>query len=142
MRRQARLLVGFFDQILRPRSLSVKPHHRIDRRLEVGHEYPIAVLRRVEQLILLRFAQLLWLRLLLVPQSNEPVRFPPSFRLVAKLALAVGIRARRSGPARRPQRLHSREVFCADSTNQHPCFSYASTASRHYNPEAPLSSTR
>src|SRR5713226_1098805 len=79
MRRQARIVVGFFDQILRPRPLPVKPHDRVDRRpLEVSHEHPIAVLRRVEQLVLLRFVQLLGLRLPHVPQGNEPVRFPPT----------------------------------------------------------------
>src|SRR6266404_2460348 len=106
MRRQARIVVGFFDQVLRPRPLSVKTHHRVDRRIEVGHEYPIAVLRRVEQLVLLRFVQLVGLRLLHVPQRHEPVGSPPSFRLVAKLALPVGIRARRSRPPRRLQLLY------------------------------------
>src|SRR5437773_2811404 len=106
MRRQARIVVGFFDQVLRPRPLSVKTHHRVDRRVEVGHEYPMAVLRRVEQLVLLRFVQLVGLRLLHVPQRHEPVGSPPSFRLVAKLALPVGIGARRSGPPRRLQLLY------------------------------------
>src|SRR5258706_391992 len=106
MRRQARIVVGFFDQVLRPRPLPVKTHHHIDRGVEVGHEHPIAVLRRVEQLVLLRFVQLVGLRLPLVSQRHEPVGFPPSFRLVAKLALAVGIGARRSRPPRRPQLLY------------------------------------
>ncbi len=52
MRRQARIVVGFLDQILRPRPLPVEPYHHVDREAEVGNEHSIAVLRRVEQLVL------------------------------------------------------------------------------------------
>src|SRR5260370_8200537 len=87
-------------------SLPVKSYQRINRRVEVGNENPVAVFRCVEQLVLLGFVQLLWLRLLLVPQRHEPVGSFPSLGLVAKLALAVGIGARRPCPPRRLQLLH------------------------------------
>src|SRR5215469_2825004 len=101
MRRQTRIVVGFLDQVLRSRPLPIKPYDRVNGRILVSDEHPVAVFRCVEQLILFGFFPFLRLRLwfLLVAQSYEPVGFPPSFRLIGKLALAIGIGSWRTGPA-------------------------------------------
>src|SRR4051812_5404319 len=40
--------------LLRPCPVPVKPHHHIDREIEIGNAHSIAVFRRVEQLVLSR----------------------------------------------------------------------------------------
>src|SRR4051812_11996870 len=94
MRCQTRIVIGFLDQILRPRPLIVEPRQHIDGLRHIGDEHAIAVLRSFEQLILLGlFGSARW-RLLLVAQGEKPMCFPPSLRLIAKLALSVGVRTR------------------------------------------------
>ena len=81
-----------------PSPLPVESHHHVDGGVHIGYEYAIGVFRRIEQLILL---VLRWrLGLLQVTQRHEPVGSPATFRLVVKLALAVGVGARRPRPLR------------------------------------------
>ncbi len=54
-------------------------------------EHPIDILRAVEQLVLLAFGP--ERVLLLVAQGDKAVGLAPTFRLIAELALLVGIRA-------------------------------------------------
>ena len=43
--RQSRVVVGFFDQILSPGALVIKPHQQVDGFFPVGHKNAIDVLR-------------------------------------------------------------------------------------------------
>ena len=83
------IVVGFFNQILG----SLEPRQQIDGSIHIGHEHPIGILWRVEQLVLLalRFSGV---GLLFITQDDKPVRLAPAFRLIAEFALAVGIGAR------------------------------------------------
>src|SRR6516164_7934742 len=116
MRRQTSIVIGFLDQVLRPRPLAIESHHRVNRRLQIGDEHPIAVFRGVEQLVLLGIFAFLRLRFLHVSQGYESVGLPPSLWLIAKLALAVGIGSWRPGPA------------CSVSQSFPPTLSRASSA--------------
>ena len=90
IRLQARIVVGFLDQVLRPGPLIVEPHQQIDGALDVGDEDPVGILGRVEQLVLLWLVGRRRLGLLFVTQGDEPIGLVPAFRLIVKLALAVG----------------------------------------------------
>src|SRR3984893_7516043 len=115
MRRQTSIIIGFLNQILRARPLIVEPHQQIGGLLHVGDEYTIAVLGRIEQLVLLRFAGWLPRGLLPVPHGDEAICFSPSLRLISKLALIIGIGARRSLPVGRFQLIHQpRRFACRD----------------------------
>ena len=103
MRRQTGIVVGFLDEILGSRALVVEPHQRIQCALHVGHENPVGVLGRVEQLILLRLRGVLGFRRLFIAQRQEPAGLAPPLRLIEELALAVGIGQRRTLPLRRLQ---------------------------------------
>src|SRR5882724_10939286 len=105
MRGQPGIVVGFLDQVFRRRTLSVEPHQRIDRPVHVGYEHPIAVLRSLEQLVLLGLFRLSGFGLLLLPQSEEPVRTPPALWWVPEVALFIGIGAWSPLPVRRLQLL-------------------------------------
>jgi hypothetical protein len=102
-----------------------EPRQQRDRIPHIGDEHAIAVLRSIEQRILLRLASRARLRLFLVAQGDEPVRFAPAVRLVAELALALGVglwgpllvrRFQLIDPARRLARrndeLHTRLFVC------------------------------
>ena len=43
MGRQSGVVVGFFDKVLRPGALIVKPHHHRDRLGEIGHKHAVGV---------------------------------------------------------------------------------------------------
>jgi len=106
MRRQAGIVVGILDQVLGSRPLPMKSHHHIDRRVHVGHEHAIGILWAIEQLILLSFP--LWLGLFRVTHRDVPVSFRPFARLMAELALPVGMGPRRTRPTRRLHSCHQR----------------------------------
>src|SRR5215471_7407565 len=120
MRRQTRIVMGFLDQILGACSLMVEPRQPTDGVRHMGDEHAIAVLRRVEQLVLLGLVGWARLRLLLVAQSDEPIGFPPALRLVAKLALSVGVRARRALPAGGFQLLYQTRRLARGDDELHP----------------------
>jgi len=106
MRRQTSIIIGFLNQVLRARPLIVEPYQQIGRLFHVGDEHTIAILGRIEQLVLLGFAGRLRRRLLPVPHGDEAISFSPSLRLISKLALIIGIGARRSLPVGRFQFIH------------------------------------
>src|SRR3954468_24856520 len=83
--------------------LIVEPRQQRDRVLHIGDEHAIAVLRRIEQLILLWFVSRARLGLLLVAQGDEPTRFAPAVGLIAEFALAVSVSLRGAFPVRRFQ---------------------------------------
>src|ERR1035437_2238868 len=72
--------------------------------LRAGDEYPIEVLRSVEQLILLVLLRLLVV--LPVTDGDKAVGFAPTFRLVPECALRVGVGLRRGPPSGGLQPLH------------------------------------
>src|SRR5215467_7746469 len=78
-------------KILRAGALVVEPRQQSDPASHVGGEYAVAVLRRIEQLILFGLLPRGLRLLLLVPQSDEPIGVAPARRLILELALAVGI---------------------------------------------------
>src|SRR6266852_3785954 len=82
---QPRIVVRLLDQILRTGPLIVEPRQQVDGVLHVGDEHAIAVLRRVEQLVLLRLVRLARPARLLIAQGDEAIGFLPAFRLIAKL---------------------------------------------------------
>src|SRR6266480_1786599 len=98
---QTRIVIGFFDQVLRSGPLIVEPRQSVDASRNVGDEDAIAVLRRFEQLVLFGLLRLLRGGLLEVAQRYKTIGLGPALRLIAELALAIGIDARRPGPARR-----------------------------------------
>ena len=91
MRRQPRIIVGFLDQVLGCSPLVVERHQRVHRPIHVRHKHPVDVLRRLEQLVLLRRIRRPSLPLLLITQRQEPIRFPPAIRLIPEFALSVGV---------------------------------------------------
>jgi hypothetical protein len=106
VRCQAGVVVGFLDQVLGRGAPAVEPHQRIQRCVHVRDEDLIGIFRRIEQLVLLGFLRLAGLRLLLIPQRQEAVSFAPALWLVEKLALAVGVGARRRLPGGGLQFVH------------------------------------
>src|SRR6516164_9013605 len=93
---QTGIVVGLFDEVFRPGTLPVKPHQQVDGTLHISYEHPVAVLGRVKQLILLALG---WdLVLLLIAQGDKAVGLAPAFRLIAELALLVGIGVGRGLP--------------------------------------------
>jgi hypothetical protein len=106
-----------------------EPRQQRDRIPHIGDEHAIAVLRSIEQRILLRLASRARLRLFLVAQGDEPVRFAPAVRLVAELALALGVGLWGPLPVRRFNSSTRRDVLRAEMMNCTLAFSYASTAS-------------
>src|SRR5258708_32194801 len=113
MRRQTRIVISFLDQILCARSLIVEPRQQTDGVRHIGDEHAIAVLRRVEQLILLGLVGRARSRLLLVAQGDEPISFPPALRLVAKLALSSRRPCAASAASRRLSAPLPNETSCA-----------------------------
>src|ERR1017187_2559743 len=97
---------GFLDQVLGGGPLVVEPYQLVHGCRYVRHKYPVDVLRRLEQLVLLRRIRRANLRLLLVTQRQESVRFPPAIRLIPELALSVGVSPWRPPPLRHFQLLH------------------------------------
>ena len=57
----------------------------------------IAILRSVEELILLALFRVL---LLLIAQSDKAVRLAPTFRLIPEFALLIGVRGARASSQR------------------------------------------
>src|SRR5690349_2870974 len=98
MVRHAGIVFGFLNEILRACPLVVEPRQHGDPVAHIGDEYAVAVLRRVEQLILLGLLRRCGFLLLLVAQSDEAVGLTPALRLIAELALAVGIGFGRTRP--------------------------------------------
>ena len=64
MRRQSGVVAGFFDEILRPGPLVVKPHHRRDRLGEIGHKHAVGVSAGFKQ-------YLVGFRLLFITQRDK-----------------------------------------------------------------------
>src|SRR5713226_3924331 len=87
MRRQSRIVVGFLDQVLRSGPLIVESHKGVDGSRDVGYENAIAVVRRVEQLVLFGLFRLLRWGLLEIAQRHKTMGFGPPLRLIAELAL-------------------------------------------------------
>src|SRR5437870_317740 len=83
---------------LRAGSLIVDPHELVDRLLHIGYEDSILVLLGSEQLILHDLLRFLLIGVILVTQGNESISLAPSFRLVPKLTLGLGIGMRRRFP--------------------------------------------
>src|SRR6516225_376092 len=98
MVRHAGIVFGFFNEILRTRPLVVEPREHGDPAAHIRDEYAVAVLRRVEQLILFGLLRRCRFLGLLVAQGDEAVGLTPAFRLIAELALAVGIGFGRTRP--------------------------------------------
>src|SRR6516164_3220903 len=98
MVRHAGIVFGFFNEILRTRPLVVEPREHGDPAAHIRDEYAVAVLRRVEQLILFGLLRRCWFLLLLVAQGDEAESLTPALRLISELALAVGIGFRRTRP--------------------------------------------
>jgi hypothetical protein len=93
MGRQTGVVVGFLDEVFSCGALVVEPDQQIQRVVHVGHEDPVDVLVRIEELIMFRRFVLFCTG---IAQRQEACPLLPSFGLIEKLALLVGI-----GPGRR-----------------------------------------
>src|SRR5207253_9886920 len=98
MRGQPRIVIGFFEQVLRGGTLTIKPYERVEGTVHVSHKNPIGVLRGLEQLVLLGLFLLFRFWFLLIAQGDEAIRAAPPLRPIAELTLLVGIGARRPLP--------------------------------------------
>ncbi len=123
------VIIGFLDQILGSGPLIVEPREQSDRVLHIGDEHAIAVLWRVEQLILLHLLNPTRLRLFRIAQGDEPIRFAPALRLIRELALAAGVGLRGPFPLRRFQLIQEARCLTCRNNELRPTLSYASTAS-------------
>jgi len=119
---QPGIVYCFLNQILRRRTLIVEPHQQIDGLTMLVTKNSIRVLRRVEQLILFGLGRGFDLRRLLVAQGNKSVD-RPAFRLIAELALLVGVGTQGAFPLRRRSCSTKREVLRATKMNLQRWFS-------------------
>src|SRR5207253_4299650 len=90
------IVIGFFDEVLRARSLAIYPEQQIAGPVHVRHEDSIAIPRGVEELLLLALLRVLFL--LLIAQSDKAIGLAPPFRLIAEFALLIGVGLARGLP--------------------------------------------
>ena len=107
VRRQAGVVIRFLDQVLGRGSAPIESHQCIQWRAHVGDEDPIGVLRRIEQLVLFGLFRLAGIRLLFIPQGQEPVWYSVSS---AQRLSSVGPRLLGLVPAEEPQARRRRQL--------------------------------
>ncbi|MHB1673249.1 MAG: hypothetical protein ACYCSP_03285 [Acidobacteriaceae bacterium] len=84
--------------------------HKADWVVHVGHEDPVDVSRRIEELVLLRLFVLFCPR---IAQRQEAVGPGPALGLIEKFALLIGVGLRRGFPLSRLQLLDQPPVLRA-----------------------------
>src|SRR5207245_10234189 len=92
MRCQSGIVVGFLDQVLGASAAIVKPRYPVNRLIfDVGDENSILHAAHGEQLVLLYRIFLIGFLRIVVAQRHVSEFALPSLRLVAELALRIGI---------------------------------------------------